>query len=185
MNDFLTQKEKQDLLKLARIAIEYFVKHRQNISINDTGICITENMKKEYGAFVTLHLNGELRGCIGEIIAHGPLFEAITRRAIDAAIHDPRFPPVQTDELPFLDIEISILSPLQAISHYKEIEIGKHGIYMSKLGRGAVFLPHVASEQGWDLATTLTHLSLKAGLPPDAWEAGASFEIFESLICRE
>jgi len=105
--------------------------------------------------------------------------------AINAAVNDPRFPPVQPEEIPHLHIEISVLTPLQPLDDYRRIEIGKHGVLLSKNGRRAVFLPQVAPEQGWDLEEMLTNLAHKAGLPGDAWKEGASFEVFEAIVFEE
>ncbi len=143
----------------------------------DTGSC-----------FVTLHSqNGHLRGCIGNIIACEPLYNNITHNAFNAAFRDPRFSPVASEEeLETLKIEISVLTPMKKIDSINEIELGRHGV-LFKLGRyNSVFLPQVAPEQGWTLEETLTHLSLKAGLRPDAWKnIDASFETFEAVIISE
>ena len=138
---------------------------------------------ERYGVFVTLHdASGDLRGCIGNILPAGTLAEGLWGRAQDAALNDPRFDPVTPSELTSLTIEISVLTRPKAVSSPEKIEIGRHGILLKKRGRSAVFLPQVAPEQGWDLETTLNHLSLKAGLSPDAWREGASFEVFEAQV---
>ncbi|MBN2143753.1 MAG: AmmeMemoRadiSam system protein A, partial [Candidatus Aureabacteria bacterium] len=129
--------------------------------------------------------NGNLRGCIGEIFPERPLHEAVMDHAIDSALHDPRFPPVTSDELPGLEFEISALTPPHPVSSYNEIVLGKHGMVLSKYGRQAVFLPQVAPEQGWDLATTLSHLSMKAGLLSDDWKENASYLVFEADVFSE
>jgi uncharacterized protein (TIGR00296 family) len=93
---------------------------------------------------------------------------------------------VQASELPELDFEISALTPSKHVDSYKDIVIGKHGMTIAMNGRRAVFLPQVAPEQGWDLATTLTHLSMKAGLPADAWkDKNAKFTVFEAIVFNE
>jgi len=137
------------------------------------------------GVFVTLQRRGRLRGCIGEIEARRPLVEAAVAHAIHAAFEDPRFPPVSPREWPEVEIEVSVLSPPRSVASWKEIEIGRHGVLLFKQGRSAVFLPQVAPEQGWDLPETLRQLSRKAGLPSDAWEQGADFEVFEALLLHE
>lgn len=135
------------------------------------------------GVFVTLRAaDGNLRGCIGNILPVAPLAQSLWERAQDAALNDPRFDPVTPRELTSLSVEISVLTPPAPVAGPEAVEIGKHGILLKKGFRSAVFLPQVASEQGWDLETTLTHLSLKAGLPPDAWREGASFQVFEALV---
>lgn len=135
------------------------------------------------GVFVTLRAaDGNLRGCIGNILPVAPLAQSLWERAQDAALNDPRFDPVTPRELTSLSVEISVLTPPAPVAGPEAVEIGKHGILLKKGFRSAVFLPQVATEQGWDLETTLTHLSLKAGLPPDAWREGASFQVFEAQV---
>ena len=100
--------------------------------------------------------------------------------AVGAAIHDQRFAHVGLEELPELDLTISVLTAPEAVSGWEEIVLGRHGIVLRKDSCSATFLPQVAVEQGWSLEQTLTQLSLKAGLPPDAWCAGAAFLVFEA-----
>jgi AmmeMemoRadiSam system protein A len=138
--------------------------------------------------FVTLQTKSkELRGCIGHIRPIEPLGDNLRNNALQAAFHDPRFSPLSSiEELNNLIIDISILSPLQTISSYKEFIIGTHGIILSQNNRSAVFLPQVAVEQNWDVPTTLTYLSQKAGLPPLAWQENqTTFQVFEALVFSE
>jgi len=129
--------------------------------------------------FVTLRMDGRLRGCIGTLEPVSPLGEAVIESAISAATHDPRFRPVAAGEIPALDIHLSILSPMRTVSGPDEIVIGKHGIVVRQGMRSGVFLPEVATEQGWDLETTLSILCTeKAGLPADAWKHGAELRVF-------
>lgn len=138
---------------------------------------------ESYGVFVTLNEpNGQLRGCIGNIIPVAELAKSLWGRAQDAALNDPRFDPVQPEELDKLSIEISVLTPMEPISGPEDIVIGKHGVVLRKHGRSAVFLPQVAPEQGWNTEQMLTALSMKAGLPPQAWREGASFSVFEAQV---
>ena len=120
--------------------------------------------------FVTLKEAGELRGCIGNIEAFEPLGENLLRNANNASQSDPRFPPLEAEELPFILIELSILTPASPIASAEEFRIGQDGIILRLGGRGAVFLPQVAPEQHWDRETTLRYLSRKAGLPENAWQ---------------
>ena len=143
----------------------------------------SEFFKQSYGVFVTLNEpNGQLRGCIGNIIPVSNLLSSLWGRAQDAALNDPRFDPVSPEELSNLKVEISVLTPLKPIDGPNDIVIGKHGVVMKKLGRSAVFLPQVAPEQGWNVEQMLMHLSMKAGLPPMAWQSGASFMVFEAQV---
>ena len=150
---------------------------------------LTGNLFDTLGAcFVTLQTKQkELRGCIGHILPIEPLGESLKNNAIQAAFHDPRFSPLSSlEELDNLIIDISILSPLKQIASYDEFIIGKHGIILSQNTHSAVFLPQVAVEQHWDVPTTLTYLSQKAGLPPLAWqENNTTFQVFEALVFSE
>ena len=176
----LSASDKLALLRLARnrIAARLGVEPLADIQP-------TPAMKAVMGAFVTLHKHGELRGCIGEIIPRRPLVEAVAEQAVNAAFHDPRFPPLQTGELDEIDIEISALTPPHPVDSYNDIVIGRHGIVLEKNGRSAVFLPQVAPEQGWSLEETLAYLALKAGLRPDDWRSGCRFEVFEAIVFGE
>ena len=135
----------------------------------------------ERGA-VTLKRGGRLRGCIGYIEGIKPLHEAVAENAANAAVGDPRFRPVSPAEVPDLEFEVSALTPLRPVAGPEAIEVGRHGILLEQSGRRAVFCPQVAAEEGWDLQTTLRHLSLKAGLGPEAWREGARFRVFEAEV---
>ncbi len=148
----------------------------------DLGLKIPTRLREKRGAFVTLTLGGQLRGCIGYIEGFKALVDTINDNGRSAAIHDNRFRPVSRNELGQLEIEISALTPLREVSGPEEIEIGRHGILLSCGRNQAVFLPQVAVEQGWDLNTTLTQLALKAGLAPLAWQKGCKFQVFEAEI---
>jgi len=145
-------------------------------------------LSQTQSCFVTLHKkDGNLRGCIGNIIPCEPLYYNIIHNAINSAFRDPRFQPISSEEeFNSLKIEVSILTPMAPVASYKDIEIGKHGV-LFKLGRySSVFLPQVAPEQGWTLEETLMHLSMKAGLREDAWKhIDAKFEVFEAVIISE
>jgi len=122
------------------------------------------------GAFVTLHKHGQLRGCIGLIEAIKPLAETVQEMAMAAAFRDPRFPPLQSEELPDIEIEISVLTPFRQITDVGEIEVGKHGLYIEKGYQRGLLLPQVATEYKWDRDTFLRQTCLKAGLHPEAWK---------------
>ncbi len=129
-----------------------------------------EILKEKKGAFVSLHKHGQLRGCIGNIHAQKPLYLTVKEMAKAAAFEDPRFTQVTLEELEDLQIEISVLTPLKKVKDLKEIEVGKHGIYIVKGYCSGLLLPQVASEYGWDRETFLEHTCYKAGLPKDAWK---------------
>lgn len=181
----LNAEDREKLLKLARTSIEFYLENRTMPSANAVWSELTPGMKQTLGAFVTLKKNGELRGCIGEIIPRREVYKAVIEQAINAAVNDSRFPPVTRKELDELEVEISALLPPQPVDSYNDIEIGRHGIVLKKGFRQAVFLPQVAPEQGWTLEETLSHLSMKAGLAPDAWREGAEFMVFEAIVFHE
>ncbi len=141
---------------------------------------------RNQGAFVTLHHRGALRGCIGVFVGQGSLAETVQEMALSAAFGDPRFPPLASmRELAECDIEISVLSPLKETTA-DEVEVGKHGICVSRGFNRGVLLPQVATEQGWDKETFLAHCCLKAGLPSAAWqEAGTKLESFTAQVFGE
>ncbi len=135
-------------------------------------------------AFVTLKKKGRLRGCIGYTEAVAPLFKVVQECAVAAATEDPRFPPVTPAELPSIDLEISVLTPLVPI-RADEVEVGRHGLMVSHLGRRGLLLPQVPVELGWDRETFLDQTCVKAGLPPDAWRRGATLEAFTAEVFGE
>jgi len=127
-------------------------------------------LREPAAAFVCIHKGGELRGCIGIIEARAPLCETIKTMAVEAAFKDPRFCAIASDELDKIDIEISVLTPMQRIGHPSEIEIGKHGLFIRKGYRSGLLLPQVATEHGWDREQFLRWTCLKAGLAEKAWK---------------
>jgi AmmeMemoRadiSam system protein A len=137
------------------------------------------------GAFVTLHNNGELRGCIGHIEADEPLGVIICRCAVAACSADPRFPAITARELPELEFELSLLGRLEPVSSVDEIEVGRHGLVI-EMGRcRGLLLPQVATEWGWDRETFLAHICQKAGLPKEAWKQGAKLWRFEAEVFHD
>lgn len=181
----LAETEQAALLRLARACLTAAVSGESAPTAAAAGIEVTPGMRQTMGGFVTLHKGEALRGCIGEIAPTRRLVDVVRERAVSAGLEDPRFPPVQPEELAALRIEISALTPPRPVASARDIRLGVHGIVLRKHGRSAVFLPQVASEQGWDLPTTLRYLSRKAGLPADAWREGASFTVFEAIVFAE
>ena len=173
------------LLRLARATLTHVLVEKEIPTAEQLGIEITPAMTQVCGAFVTLHKDGRLRGCIGEIIPTRPVYKAVMAQAVNAGLRDYRFPTVEPSELEEIDFEVSVLTPARSVASVSEIVLGTHGIILQKRDHSALFLPQVATEQGWDLETTLTHLSQKAGLPGDAWREGASFEVFEAIVFGE
>ena len=193
----LTVPEREFLLKTARAVIESEL--RRDPSSADHEFASVDDLYRRYpnlripcGVFVTLKeknpgiAENDLRGCIGTIIGREPLYEGVRRLAVESAFHDPRFLPLDRRELENIRIEISVLTPPSPVDSYHDIALGRDGILLSCSGRVAVFLPQVAAEQGWDLETTLTHLSLKAGLDADAWmDDVCTFEVFQAVVFGE
>ncbi len=181
----LSEDEKEILLALARKTIVYYLKNRKTPEPADLGITITEPLKEQRAAFVTLNKNSMLRGCIGDIFPRQSLYQSVISNAINAAVRDWRFAPVKMSECNDITIEISALTVPKPVASAEDIRIGTDGVVLSKNGRSAVFLPQVAPEQGWGLPETLSHLSLKAGLSADAWKEGAEFLVFQAEVFGE
>lgn len=139
----------------------------------------------QQGAFVTLKKGGELRGCIGHMAEDLPLAQCVGRMALQAAFNDHRFPRLSRKEWPDVHLEISVLTPFRKVEGVNAIQLGRDGILLEKGGHSAVFLPQVAQEQGWSLEETLTHLSAKAGLEPNAWRSGTTFFTFQAQVFSE
>jgi uncharacterized protein len=162
----LSTADKQLLLHVAKDSIEAHLKDKAATPVKTDSAVLCEAR----GAFVSLHRHGQLRGCIGFIEAVKPLLQTVREMAAAAAFHDPRFRPLQADELADLEIEISVLSPLRLIKSTDEIEVGKHGLYIVRgLNRG-LLLPQVATQYHWNRLQFLEQTCCKAGLPPDAWK---------------
>jgi AmmeMemoRadiSam system protein A len=164
----LSKEERAELHSIARKAIE--ARLTSSASTSRAPEKDFPKLKEPRGAFVTLHKKGTLRGCIGQIVPRMPLAEAVAAMAEEAAFRDPRFTPVRFDELNDLEIEISVLTPLQRIHSTDEIQVGKHGIVIVRDGSMGLLLPQVATEYGWDRTEFLEHSCLKAGLSRDTWK---------------
>ncbi len=162
----LTSEEKAQLLEIARNVVECLCRREKPVE----PVADSPTLNEPRGAFVTLHKDDKLRGCIGHIRAKKPLIKTVAEMAEAAAFQDPRFPPVTSEELGQLEYEISVLTPLRRISDIEEIQVGIHGIYMKRGGCSGLLLPQVATEWGWDRTTFLEHTCTKAGLPEDAWK---------------
>jgi uncharacterized protein len=144
-----------------------------------------DDPQRHAGAFVTLHVNHELRGCIGYPGSEKRLDEVVGHCAVAAATEDPRFPPLAASELAALDVEISVLTPIRKVSDVLEIEVGRDGLIIQDGFRKGLLLPQVATEQRWDRDTFLSHTCLKAGLRPDAWRTGAKIFKFQAEVFSE
>ncbi len=184
----LTGDERKELLRIARTAIR---KHLQNEDYPVDVSNIEGNLISRHGAFVTLRLQGQLRGCIGYVEPDNPLAVTIADIAKKAASQDPRFMPVTQEELDDILIEISVLSELKELSDYTKIEIGKHGLYLEGEYHRGLLLPQVAVENGWDQFAFFTQLGRKAGIAelkpdhPDVKIYTFTAEVFNELNVEE
>jgi AmmeMemoRadiSam system protein B/AmmeMemoRadiSam system protein A len=184
-NPELSEQDKKQLLILARQSILYALQNRRFPQPSELGATISDAMSRPRAAFVTLKKHSQLRGCIGDVFAQRPLHKSVIANAIRAGFSDTRFPPLTQEECKDITIEISALTTPHPIDSPDKIRLGVDGIVLNKDGRSALYLPQVAPEQNWDLNQTLTNLSLKAGLPPDAWKEGAAFLVFQAVVFGE
>ena len=179
MSDFnLNIKSKRFLIDLAKKSIETKLPYK-------TPENIPEELNFKSGCFVTLHKDGNLRGCIGNF-REIPIVENVYNMAQEAAYGDPRFNPLQKEEFDKIEIEISVLSPMKRINDINEIKVGRDGIYIKKGFFSGVLLPQVATEYNWDRLTFLAHTCLKAGLNQNCWQdSDTEIYTFEALVFSE
>lgn len=180
----LTPDQQTQLLSIARTSIEAVLEGRRPDV--DAG-ALDDTLTRPSGAFVSLHTpEGDLRGCIGSIQPVAPLWHAVSSSAIHAAFRDPRFMPVEREELESLHIEISVMSPIETVTDPEAIEVGRDGLIVSRGGRAGLLLPQVATEYGWGREEFLAQTCRKAGLPPDAWRhPGCRVERFSAEVFGE
>jgi len=179
MDFVLTTDERGALLDLAVWAVNTTIREHKRPALP----CPYPKLYEKGAAFVTLTAADELRGCIGQVEAHVPLWDCVREMAIAAATQDPRFAPVQIDELPGLSFEITMLTPLECVEDPSTIVVGRDGLMIERGGARGLLLPQVPVEWGWDRETFLGHVARKAGLPADAWrDPRAKLYRFEGLI---
>ena len=172
--------ERRELLRSARGAIAHALAAGPPPApprLQDPALCA--------GAFVSVHLHRDLRGCIGHLGTARLLAEVVSECAVAAATSDPRFPPLRPDELADARLEISVLGPLEPVSDVTAIEVGRHGLMVEQGFRRGLLLPQVATEHRWGRETFLAHTCLKAGLQADAWKSGARISRFEAEVFGE
>ena len=180
--DFSLSAEDKKMLK--EIALQSIV---DSLNSKSVSVCVSPLQKypmlsKKCGAFVSLHKQGRLRGCIGHFGEDVPLHEIVAEMARAAAFEDPRFMPVTRDELDDIDIEISVLTPMRRIQSLDEFQLHKHGIYIRKGYRSGTFLPQVADEVNWSKEEFVGHCSQdKAGLGWDGWR-DAELYVYEAIV---
>jgi uncharacterized protein len=179
--EMVLDEEKALLLQLARNAIQTTVQRGRKLPAVES---LSPLLREKRGVFVTLWLEGELRGCIGFPYPVRPLAEAVQEAAVGAALQDSRFPPVRPEELSRIEIEISVLTPPKPIEP-RQVQIGVHGLIVSKGNRSGLLLPQVAMEYHWDAETFLSQACVKAGLPESAWKDKADLFSFEAQVFSE
>ncbi|MFQ6069138.1 MAG: AmmeMemoRadiSam system protein A [Candidatus Aminicenantales bacterium] len=181
MAELLGKPQQQYLLRLAREAIKNHLETGKMLKVKPE----YKEVEEKRGAFVTLKVNDQLRGCIGYPLPYKPLYETVIEVAVSAATQDLRFMPLTRDELEQTKIEISVLSLPKPVKDVKEIKVGRDGIIVSRGANKGLLLPQVPLEYDWDLETFLSHGCLKAGLEEDAWKKDASIEIFQAQVFSE
>lgn len=177
----LSEEARRHLVALAREAVaEAVTRHRLYEPPESK-----EEMPRPAGVFVTLRREGRLRGCVGRIGEANPLPVTVAICAYAAALDDCRFPPVRPEELPRLEIEVSLLSRLLP-ARPEEVEVGRHGVRIRRGSRQGLLLPQVPVEQGWDRERFLAEACVKAGLPRDAWrDPETTIEVFTAEVASE
>jgi AmmeMemoRadiSam system protein A len=179
----ISEEGRRDLLTIARRTLEA---HFRGEPAPRLASDRAETFGEARGLFVTLRKNGELRGCIGTLAPHGDLSHGISEYALRAALEDPRFAPLSSEELPICAIEISVLTPPEPISGPEEIEVGLDGLIFENRGRRGLLLPQVATEWGFDAERFVSEVARKAGLPPESWrEPGARLWAFRAEVFGE
>jgi AmmeMemoRadiSam system protein A len=177
----LTESEQHLLLQIARDSVE---SHMLRKPILMPGV--PEGLLREsHGIFVSIHKHGELRGCIGNVNSTEPLFRNTAECAIGAAVGDPRFIPLALEELQEVEFEISVLSSMEPVRDVSEIEVGKHGLLISKNHLRGLLLPQVATAYKWDRERFLEETCRKAGLCADEWKRGAAIHCFSAFVFGE
>ena len=178
-----TETEKEQLFTIVKSSIRSRLYDEKKYVTDERSI--SSNLKKPMGAFVTLKINGALRGCIGRFISSEPLFNVVQESAISSAFEDPRFSPLSKAEFKNTDIEITVLGPLKKINNINEIVLGKHGIYIKKGLYSGTMLPQVATENGWTVEQFLGYTSRdKAGIGWDGWKDAEIF-IYEGVVLED
>jgi AmmeMemoRadiSam system protein A len=176
----LDERDRTALLAIARRAIAAHVNGEAPPPALAAG-----TLDRPAGAFVTIHNDGELRGCIGHIEANRPLAQVVAECAVAACSTDPRFPAVTAGEVPQLELEVSVLGPLEPVADPGEITVGRHGLVVEMGWHRGLLLPQVATEWNWDRVKFLEQTCRKAGLPLDAWQQGARIWKFDAEVFSE
>jgi AmmeMemoRadiSam system protein A len=198
MEFIITAEEKSALLADARETITARLENRRPVYSRGRELAVESGgsaLAQPCGAFVTIHKTAkgtaggsgkQLRGCIGRMIGAESLEKTVRTMALEAAFGDPRFPPLSAAELPYCDIEISALSPMEKCPDPRQVKVGVHGLYLIYRGRSGVLLPQVPVEQGWNLDEYLDYICVKAGVPPKSYNApDAELRTFTAVVFGE
>jgi AmmeMemoRadiSam system protein A len=180
LDEPLTRSEQEILLAIAREAI---AAHLAGGAEEIDGAALPPRLRRPAGAFVTLTIDGGLRGCIGSVVPVEPLFRTVSRNAVNAGFGDPRFPHLRPEEAARIEIEISVLGRIERIGGPEDVVVGRDGLIV-RAGRSAgLLLPQVADEYGWTAEQFLSRTCEKAGLPPGSWrEKWCSLERFSAQV---
>ena len=174
----LSEQDQETLLQIARDSVKaYLAGQKLELPQIPSG-----NLAEQSGVFVSIHHGNNLRGCVGTIDPVGPLYENVAQCAVAAASRDTRFKPVQVSELPELDYEISVLSSVEDVTDFRTIEVGVHGLIITKGNARGLLLPQVAVQYQWDREKFLAETCRKAGLSPTAWKQGATVQRFTAEV---
>jgi AmmeMemoRadiSam system protein B/AmmeMemoRadiSam system protein A len=178
----LSLEEKKELMSIARHTVETYVQENRLPEVEVD----SPKLREKGAAFVTLNKNGQLRGCIGHLVGRMPLYLCVREVAAQAARHDRRFRPVALEELPELEYEISVLTPMQEVKDLDEIMVGRDGLEMESGAHRGVLLPQVPVEYNWTRDEFLSHTCTKAGMAPDCWRTGdVKISRFQALVFSE
>jgi len=174
----LTTDERKELLNLARKTIQSYVKSAIIPDIKPQD----QRLQANGATFVTINKQGHLRGCIGNIMPVMPLYRSVITNAVSASSNDPRFAPMTDADLADMEVEVTVLSPLEPLRDPKDIVIGKHGLYITNGRSSGILLPQVAMERNWDTRAFLENVSIKAGLQKDAWKTSKLYIYTADII---
>jgi len=176
-----SEKEKNELLKIARNAVTGYIEKNQKVYPDVQN----DKFLQKRGVFVSLYVNEDLRGCIGYPLPYKELYKAIVDNAISAASEDIRFQSIVSEEIDKLKIEISVLTVPESVNDYSDIKVGEHGILVSKGNNKGLLLPQVPVKYGWNREEYISHGCLKAGLPNDEWRRGVEIKVFKAIVFSE
>jgi AmmeMemoRadiSam system protein A len=174
----LNRQDQETLLQIARESVQAYLMGQEL----DLPSIASEDLMQKRGVFVSVHVGTNLRGCVGTIDPRTPLYQSVSGCAVAAASKDSRFKPLQLPELPEAEFEISVLSPVEDVTDIQSIEIGTHGLIISRGNAKGLLLPQVAVHQQWDRERFLGETCRKAGLPPTAWKQGATIQRFTAEV---